>query len=437
VLVSVISVGNELLNGDTLNTNLAYLGERLADAGVPLHRETCVPDDREAIRAALSHALIDSAAVITIGGLGPTTDDLTRTVVAETLGLALHEDPDVAAAIRAYLARCAVSIPPEAIRLQSLVPAAAQVLPNPNGTAPGLCCQRPGQATVIMLPGPPAEFRPMVDDAVLPRLLQAVPPSLQRPRVVRVAGLAESRVEACVQATLLPLPGLQVAYCAKPGCVTVRLSDPCHRADLLDTAATRLRQAFAALALPPDCLTPADHVAQLLQARGWYLAAAESCTGGLVAAAATDIPGSSAWFAGALVTYSNEWKQTLLGVRQQTLDAHGAVSEAVVREMLAVLRARFGVRAAIAISGIAGPAGATPDKPVGTVCVGVCADAVTTVTRLQFPGNRHSVRERATAMAFVLLRTALLQPPASCPPPVVPLTPSPCCPEPRHVQPVQ
>jgi nicotinamide-nucleotide amidase len=410
VIVSVISVGNELLNGDTLNTNLAYLGERLANAGVPLHRELCVPDDCEAIREALLRALADSAAVITIGGLGPTCDDLTRTVVAQTLGLALREDEVVATDIRAFLARRAVTIPAEAIRLQSLVPESALVLANPNGTAPGLWCECPGRATVILLPGPPAEFRPMVDAAVLPRLLRALPSTFQPSRVVRVAGLGESYVEECVNATLTAAPALQIAYCARPGCVTVRLTDPQHRADLLAAAETKLRQAFAELALPADCLTPADHVARLLQARGLHLATAESCTGGLVAAAATDIPGSSAWFDGALVTYSNPWKHSLLGVRQQTLEAHGAVSEPVVREMLAGLRERFGVRAAIAVSGIAGPAGGTPEKPVGTVYLGVCADTLTTVTRLHFPGNRRTVRERATAMAFVMLRNALLQP---------------------------
>lgn len=421
MVVSVISVGNELLNGDTLNTNFAYLGERLAGIGLPLHRETCVPDDRDAIRDALLRALTDSAAVITIGGLGPTCDDLTRTVVAETLGLALHEDADVATAIHTYLARRGVSIPAEAVRLQSLVPASAQVLANPNGTAPGLWCEGNGRATVVMLPGPPSEFRPLVDDAVLPRLLRAMPSTPQRARVVRVAGLPESTVEERTDAALASTPALQIAYCARPGCVTVRLSDPQQRPDLLAVAEARLRHAFAELALPPDCLTPADHVAQLLQARGLCLATAESCTGGLVAAAVTDIPGSSAWFAGALVTYSNEWKHALLGVRKQTLAEHGAVSEPVVREMLTGLRDRFGVAAAIALSGIAGPSGGTPEKPVGTVYLGVCADAVETVTRVQFPGNRRSVRERATAMAFVLLRNALLQPPAPGKPPTPPV----------------
>jgi nicotinamide-nucleotide amidase len=260
----------------------------------------------------------------------------------------------------------------------------------------------------------------MVDQAVLPRLLRAMPATFQRPRVLHIAGLAESRVEERVNAALPTTHSLQIAYCAKPGCVTVRLSDPQHRGDLLDAAAARLRHAFADLALPPECLTPADHVARLLLDRGLTLATAESCTGGLVAAAATDIPGSSAWFAGGLVTYSNDWKQNLLGVRPETLAAHGAVSEPVVHEMLAGLRERFGVQAAIAVSGIAGPAGGTPDKPVGTVCLGVCTAAVTTVTRLHFPGNRRTVRERAAATAFVMLRNALLEAPASASPPAPP-----------------
>jgi nicotinamide-nucleotide amidase len=392
VTVSVISIGNELLNGDTPNTNLLHLGARLADAGVFLQREFCVPDVEPEIRRALRHALSDSDVVVTIGGLGPTCDDLTRPVVAAELGLPLREDPRVAATIREFLGRRGVSLPAEAVRLQSLVPESAEVLPNPNGTAPGLWCRHPRPAAVVLLPGPPAEFVPMVEAALLPRLLAALPGNPQRPRVVRVAGLAESLVEERVDQALRGLPPLQVAYCARPGCVTVRLTDPDHRADLMATAETTLRQAFADLALPHDCRTPAEHVARLLLDHGWRLAIAESCTGGLTAAAATDIPGSSAWFAGGLVTYADAWKQDLLGVRADTLHRHGAVSEPVVRQMLAGLRDRFGVQTAIAISGVAGPTGGTPEKPVGTVVVGAATPDRVDLVRTVFPGNRRAVR---------------------------------------------
>jgi len=416
VIVTAISIGNELLNGDTLNTNLLHLGALLADAGIALHRELCVPDDRQAIGKALRDALTDSDVVVTIGGLGPTCDDLTRPVVAEELGLDLREDPAVATAIRDFLGRRGVPLPAEAVRLQALVPRSAEVLPNPNGTAPGLYCARPGPATVILLPGPPAEFVPMVEASVLPRLRPRLPPALQPPRVVRVAGLAESLVEARVNQALANLPPLAIAYCARPGCVTVRLTDPHHRPDLLSAAETRLRQEFAGLALPTGCASPAHHAAQLLQERGWQLGVAESCTGGMIAAAATDIPGSSAWFAGGLVTYANAWKHQLLGVRPETLEQHGAVSDTVVREMLAGLRQRLGVQAAIAVSGIAGPTGGSPAKPVGTVVIGVALPDHADVACSLFPGNRRTVRERAAAVAFVMLRNALLSG-STAPPP--------------------
>jgi len=410
VVVCVISIGNELLNGDTLNSNLTYLGGRLAELGVPLQQEFCVPDERAAIGDALRAALPVSDLVVTIGGLGPTGDDLTREVVAGVLGRPLHEDAAVAAAIRAYLGRRGVGVPAEAVRLQSLVPEAADVLPNRNGTAPGLWCEIPGKGAVVMLPGPPSEFGPLVDEAVVPRVRSRLPAGLAAPRVVRIAGLGESWVEERVTAALRELPPMTVAYCAKPGCITVRFTDPEHP-DRLEQAECRVREAFGDLALPASCASPQEHVAMLLQARGLRLATAESCTGGLIAAAATEIPGASAWFVGAAVVYANEWKESLLGVSAEALAQHGAVSEPVVQGMLAGLGARFAADAGIAVSGVAGPTGGSSEKPVGTVFVGVAVPGHTEVARVLFPGNRRTVRERTVATAFVMLRKALLEHP--------------------------
>jgi len=407
VIVSIISVGNELLNGDTLNSNAACLGQRLADLGLAVHHETCVPDDHAAIADALLTALATSTVVLTIGGLGPTRDDLTRTAVAQALGRALHDNPAVADGIRDYLQRRGVAIPAEAVRLQALVPEGASVLPNPNGTAPGLWCDLDAGRAVVLLPGPPSEFIPMVDDQVVPRLRARLPAALAAPRVVRVAGVAESNVEATTLAALRDLPPLGLAYCAKPGCVTVRLTDPLHP-DLLNQAEQRLRQAFQSHALPADCASPAEHVGRILRQRGLHLATAESCTGGLVAAAVTDLPGSSEWFTGAVVAYANDWKERFLDVDADLLRRHGAVSEPVVRAMLDSLTRRYHADAAVAVSGVAGPGGGTPDKPVGTVFLGVAVPGHSKVIRLDLPGSRHSVRERTVAIAFVSLREALL-----------------------------
>jgi PncC family amidohydrolase len=226
--------------------------------------------------------------------------------------------------------------------------------------------------------------------------------------VIRVCGIPESRVEERVHALLGNWPSEDLAFCARPEAVAVILSAPAGDRDRLETALATLRAGFGAAALPPGCRGLPGYVGRLLEDRGWKLATAESCTGGMIAAALTDVAGASKWFAGAVVAYANEWKEQALGVRPGTLERAGAVSEQTVLEMVDGLCDRFGVEAGIAVSGIAGPTGGSPDKPVGTVCIATRAGSRRTARTARFPGNRDTVRRRAVMSALDQLRRDLL-----------------------------
>lgn len=406
-MIEIVSIGDEILFGDTLNSNAAFLAARLTAVGLPPCRETCVGDDVPAIQQAVREAWGRGHSVIAIGGLGPTCDDLTREAVAGLLGVPLVPDEAVAQTIRSFVGRRGVPISAAAVRLQSQVPLGAAVLPNGNGTAPGLWCRNPAGLAVVMLPGPPHEFEPMVQDLVVPRFRAECGAACPLPRVVRVSGLPESVVEQHVRQALAGAPGATSAYCASPMGVVAKfhavLPPPA-----LDAIEAAVRTVLGEHALPPECAGVVDHVGRLLAARGWMLALAESCTGGMLASAITDIPGASAWFAGGIVSYANQAKHDLLDVSPATLSAHGAVSGETVAEMLAGARRRFAAEAAIAVSGIAGPGGAVPGKPVGTVFIGVSVGETTQIARHLFPGNRHTVRLRAMGTAFALARRLLM-----------------------------
>jgi nicotinamide-nucleotide amidase len=407
----VICTGSELLQGHTLNSNLAFLGAQLDGIGLAVSREVSVPDGREAIAAAVLEELRTADVLITVGGLGPTSDDLTREAVAELLGLPLRLDAEVLRAIESYLADRKIRVPAQALRIQAMVPETALALPNLNGTAPGLWC-RSGGKTVILLPGPPRELEPMFVESVRPRLQAMCPPQTYR-RVIRICGLGESTIAEKVDSLLASFPGIEPAYCATPALVDVRLSAELALQPRLDQAMDQLIALLGNAVLPADCPTLAAAVGAILRQRGWSLATAESCTGGKIAAAMTDQPGASAFFAGAVVAYSNEWKQHALGVRPDSLARYGAVSAEVAREMLDGLLSRYDVDAGIAVTGIAGPSGGTDGKPVGLVYIATGAGHSVQVQRFSFPGNRDSVRTRTAAVALNQLRLQLLHETAS------------------------
>jgi nicotinamide-nucleotide amidase len=407
----ILCIGNEILGGRVLNTNLASLGSLCEEHGWHIERETCVPDDLETIRRETVAALATADVLVTIGGLGPTTDDLTRPAVAAALTLPLQWQPEVAARIRTFLSQRQITIHDEAVNLQAMVPAGAEILPNPNGTAPGLCIPTPSGQLVFLLPGPPHEFMPMARNEMLPRL-QARFARTEVADSVFCVGIAESNAAVIAEAVAQRHGGFDIAYCAKPAQVYIRFTTVPERAAALAAAMRDLRQELSAQALPQGCQSVVEGIAQVLAKDGLVMATAESCTGGGIAKAITDLPGASAFFHGAVISYDNAWKTRFLGVPESLLAEPGAVSEAVARAMLQGLLDLKVAQVGIAVTGIAGPTGGTLEKPVGLVYVATGRQEKITVRRYQFAGDREAIRERVVAMALVQLWQGLTAPEA-------------------------
>lgn len=416
--IELINTGAELMLGRVLNTHQQWLCRRLADHGYVVRRQVAVDDSAPAIGAAVREALGRADLVITTGGLGPTSDDRTRDEIARLLDRPLREDPAVWQAIEQLMTRRGRPLV-ERMRLQALVPEGAQVLPNAHGTAPGLWIRvdpnpfrAGGQPSwLAMLPGPPRELQPMVDNQLLPAIHQALPCESEFVcRTLRTTGLGESQVEARIDPPLAALTaaGMDLAYCARVGEVDVRLSAAGSSARAqVDAAEAVIRRAIGEYIFGRDEESLEGVVVRLLTARHQTVAVAESCTGGYVAHRLTNVPGASVVFPGGLVTYSNEAKQNLLGVSPATLAEHGAVSEATAREMAAGARARLGADYALALTGIAGPSGGSPGKPVGTVHVALAAAQGVEARKFFNPVDRETFKFVTSQQALELLRRAL------------------------------
>ena len=405
--VELINTGSELLLGFTTNTHLAYIARQLADIGLRLNRQTTVADDRAEMRRVVAEALALSDILIITGGLGPTSDDFTREVVAELLGRKLVCDDAIAVGIAERFRKRGIRMP-ESVNVQAMVPVGAQILPNPNGTAPGLAIDQAGKL-VLLLPGPPRELKPMFEQYVLPVLKQNfVGKTVFDCRVFKVVGLAESIVEEKVAPVLTDLSAVELGYCAKMGEVEVRIVSSLKSS--ADEAEKRIRAALGdhVFGMGDDRLE--EVVVRALTAAQKTIAVAESCTGGLIANRLTNVSGASEVFLTGLVTYSNESKVRLLGVREETLKAHGAVSEEVCREMVEGCRQRTGADFALATTGIAGPTGGTPDKPVGLVYIGFATPEQTTVLRHMLLFDRETFKFFASQFALDLVRRELMKP---------------------------
>lgn len=406
-LVEVLATGTELLVGQTVNTNLTFVGASLLEHGLRVDRELALPDDAPVLLAALREALAGSRVTIMIGGLGPTDDDLSRQVAAEVLGVPLVLHEETAHRIEELYRSRHIQARAGVVYRQSLMPAGAAVLTNDWGTAPGLHCQHQGRH-LFLLPGPPREFRPLFTRDVLPRLLAVLPPQRQM-ITINVLGQGESVIEQQVKDVLAAYPGIEPAYCVQTerGRCHVRLAAPPAEAATLAAAAAAVRAQFGADAQAPGReLT--DHIGELLCARGWWLGTAESCTGGGIGRFITDSGGVSEFYRGGIVCYHNDVKQQLLGVPAATLAAHGAVSAETAEAMVRGLAERLGVQAGIAVTGIAGPGGGSPAKPVGTVYIATLAGDRVQVTHNALPGDRARVRDRAIVIALDQLRRQLL-----------------------------
>jgi len=405
--------------GFVLNTHQQWLCRQLADLGYPVTRQTAVPDTGPAIQDAVREALARAHLVIATGGLGPTSDDLTRDYIAALLGRKLQIDKTVLKHVEDFFALRRRSMPPNTA-VQALVPEDTLVLPNANGTAPGLVMEiKPGDlhptnqpGMLVMLPGPPRELRPMFTNQVIPLIRQRFPsPEMFVCRTLKTTGLGESVIQEKIDSALKHLTeaGLEVGYCARIGEVDVRLV---ARGGLAQETVSEAEAIIRAL-IEHHIFGTGDEtleavVVRLLTERKRTVVLAESCTGGYIANRLTNISGASAVVWGGLVTYSNDAKQSLLGVRPETLVAHGAVSEPTAREMAEGARQRSGADYAIAVTGIAGPTGGTPDKPVGTVLIALAAPGKTKVLKPTNPYDRETFKFVTSQQALEMLRRSLL-----------------------------
>jgi nicotinamide-nucleotide amidase len=407
----LLAVGSELLGPLRTETNTLWLTERLLDAGVEVVARTTLADDLPLLGSALREALSRADVVIATGGLGPTADDLTREAAAAATGRPLRRDPAIVEALHARFARYGRTMSPTNEK-QADVIEGARALPNARGTAPGQLLEHQGRL-LVLLPGPPGEMMPMFDEQVLPRLrTRAGGTRIVRRRVLRIAAMPESEVDEIAAPVYSRFENPKTTILGAVGQVELHLvahGDGAGEADSrIEELAAALRAALPGRIYAEDDRDLPQVVVGLLRERGLTLALAESCTGGLLSARVTGVPGASAVLERALVTYANRAKVEEAGVGPALLEQHGAVSEEVAAALAAgamhVARADVGV----GITGIAGPDGGTDEKPVGLVFVAVDGAAGRRVRRNLFPGGRERVRFQATQVALEMLRRGLL-----------------------------
>ena len=412
--LEILTIGTELLLGHTVDTNAAELGRALAAAGAEITRRTTVADRPEAIRAGLAEALDRAGFVITTGGLGPTRDDMTKTVVADLLGKRLVLDERLLAGLEARFKQLGRPMP-AVNRTQAEVPEGATVLPNPRGTAPGLWVEDARGRVVVLLPGVPREMRGLLVEEVLPRLVarHAGEPHVVLSRTVRTTGIAESALAERVGPIEPEIAPLTLAYLPSVEGVDLRVTawglgarDAEAR---LAAVVERLRAAVGEHRYGEDAADLAAVVLDALRSGRHRLGVAESCTGGMLAERVTSIPGASATFIGGVVAYADVVKTAALKVPMETLEAHGAVSEQTVRAMAEGAQRLFSADCTMAVTGIAGPGGGTPDKPVGTVWLAARVHTATRAVKRVFPGDRDEIRRRAAQAALDLLRRLLVE----------------------------
>ena len=410
----IIAIGSELLTPHRTYTNSLFLTDQLNRLGVDVAYKTIVGDHRERLTATLSLALGRSDIVLTIGGLGPTEDDLTRECAALVLGRPMHSDASIAEGIRERFRARGLRMADINLR-QALVIEGAVVLPNPTGTAPGQWIENriEGRGRILaLLPGPPRELKPMFEKWVLPRLQQAVPPAAICSRAIRLTGLTESATEEIAAPIYTRYENPVTTILAAPGEIQLHLKsfgkDPEEAQAHLDGLFPQLEAALAEYIFSTDGSSLEEVVGHCLQAQQMTLAVAESCTGGLLAQRITAVPGSSAYFLGGVVCYSNEVKRSWLDVSSDDIAEHGAVSSTVARSLAEGVSRRAASTLGVGITGIAGPSGATPEKPVGLVYLALASPDGTEVRELRLLGGREIVRFQASQAALEMIRRWLV-----------------------------
>ena len=413
VRAAVVAVGEELLSGETTDTNGSWLGRKLASLGAPVVQRWVVGDDAEAIQAALSAALAVADLVIFTGGLGPTRDDLTRPAVADSLGLELHSDPQIVEDLRERFRIRGFGDLPSNNLSQAEVPQGARVLANALGTAPGLLMEHAGRS-VVLLPGVPREmqgiFEGVLEDVIADRFEARLVPLVHR--TLHTTGVPESVLGELVDEVRAGLPS-RVDLAFLPGLrgASIRISTrlPADAAvGLLDEAQAILDPIVAPYRIGMEKSDLVEAVAHVLTSQSHTLAVAESCTGGLMAKRITDFPGSSNYFRGGVIAYADRVKLDLLGIEEGLLAESGAVSEAVAAGMARGVADLLDTDVGVGVTGIAGPAGGTGEKPVGTVWFAVAVKGRVHTSHQVFSGDREAVRERATQAALLLLYEMLM-----------------------------
>jgi len=416
VKIEIVTIGDELLLGFTIDTNAAHLARELAGVGVEIVHRTTVGDIAGDIADAVKSALDRTGAVVTTGGLGPTADDMTKSSIASLFGREMIRDEAIVDALKARWARYRRLGPfPESNIAQAMIPEGATIIPNQHGSAPGIWLENPEGRWVAMLPGVPREMRGMLADELLPRIVERSTssggtPTVIRSRTLRTTGIAESALADQLGELAKGVDGLGVAFLPSVESVDLRLTSRGLTADAADaalaSAALKLREAAGRYVFGEDGADLADVVLTMCRRRGVTISVAESCTGGLLGARLTAIPGSSDVFVGGIMAYDNSVKREWLGVSDSDLEEHGAVSEEVAATMAKSVREKMKTDIGIGITGVAGPGGGTAAKPVGMVWI--ATDGIDTQARcLRLFGTRDEVRQRAVQAALDMVRRSL------------------------------
>lgn len=408
--IEIVTIGDELLLGFTIDTNAAHLARELAALGIRIARRQTVGDEPAGITTAIREALERTGAVITTGGLGPTADDRTKPAIAEIFGRAMRLDDEILSNLESrWLKRFGVAMP-QTNRQQAMVPEGATILGNRHGSAPGIWLEDEQQRWVAMLPGVPREMRGMLADTLLPKIRDRVPAggAVVRSKTLRTANISESAIADRLGELGRGVDGFSLAFLPGIDGVDLRLTSTEFAAGeterRLGAAAEKIRECVGRFIYGEGDDDLASLMLGACAERKATIAVAESCTGGLLGARLTAIPGSSTVVQGGIIAYANEVKTRELGVPADAIERDGAVSESVARAMASGVRLRFGTTIGVGITGIAGPSGGTPEKPVGTVWVAVDIDGDVHAVRAVLPGDRNEIRQRAAQLALDRLR---------------------------------
>lgn len=402
----IIAIGSELLTPEKTDTNSLWLTEKLNEIGIEVKLKTIVGDDRLRLEETIRDAVRRSEIVITTGGLGPTEDDITREISARAIGRELVFHEYLVEDLRERFRRWGREMP-EINKRQAFVIENARILPNPNGSAVGMSVEF-GEKFLIVLPGPPRELKPMFVDHVLPQLKAAVGEIYVKRRILRVAGMGESAVDEAIAPIYKSYENVQTSILFNKTEIELQLiaqsDDEAQAEKTLDELAAEIRKKLGAAVFASNGELMEEIIGKLLSETGKTLSIAESCTGGLIGERITDVAGSSKYFIEGAITYANEAKIKSLGVAPEIIDEHGAVSAETAEAMARGMRGKSGTDYAISVTGIAGPAGGSEEKPVGTVFVGYADAEKTKSIKMILPGDRYLIRWRASQAALDYLR---------------------------------